>query len=142
VRGATRVERANRREAIIVGLFVERQSTAGLSGAVSAMLRADPTTAGDPAKVAEAVAAVEASGKATFRWSRIAVGILIAAALIAVGAGLVWLGDQEAIGLARDAAANPDFKPPTLGISAAGTSVLTLAAAWSAALVATILAEK
>jgi hypothetical protein len=77
-----------------MSLFVARVSAAGLSGAVSATLLADPSTAGDPARVAEAVAAVEASGKATFRWSRIAVSVLVAAALIAVGAGLVWLGDH------------------------------------------------
>ncbi len=128
-----------------MGLFLEHTSPSpGMTSVVRSALAADPAKADDPA-VVEAVAASAQdakSGPVVVKVTRIVTGFLIGAALLAVGLLLVYLGDQQAIEQAKLAVTMPGYTPPTLGISAAGTSVITLAGAWSAALVGVIISEK
>ena len=126
-----------------MGLFVEQRPSAALTQLVTELLRADPAAANDAGRVAAATeVATAAATTPVYLGRRIIAGIIIGGVLLAVGLFLIWLGDQQAIDLAREAAGNTDFKPPTLGISAAGTSVVTLGAAWSAALVGALLSGK
>ena len=75
-------------------------------------------------------------------WLAVGIGFFAAALLIGVGGCLIWLGDQLAIDQAKEAASNAAYNAPTLGIAAAGTSLITLGGAWSAALVTVLLTRK
>lgn len=128
---------------IDVGLFVERAPSAALQQIVAGALAANATV--DPATIRTITASAQAAaetGPVTVHARRIAMAILVGMALIAAGVWLVWLGDQEAIDQAKFVIANPTYKAPTLGIGAAGTSLITLGGAWSAALIGVVLSEK
>lgn len=126
-----------------MGLFVERTPSPTLQGIVAGALAAPSSTdAGAIQAIAASVQAAANAGPVTVKGLRIAMGVLVGVALIAAGVWLVWLGDQQAIEQAKFVISNPTYKPPTLGIAAAGTSLLTLGSAWSAALIGVILTEK
>ncbi len=129
-----------------MGVFLEHAAPPALAQVVRQALAADPADATNDTTVtnvtANAQAAATGGGAVVLKVGRIVAGIAIGAALLAVGLYLVWLGDQQAIDQAKLAVTLAGYKPPTLGIAAAGTSVITLAGAWSAALVGVILTEK
>ena len=129
-----------------MSVFVERApTTAGLEFLAKEMLGADPQAAQDDQRVSKAAAAIQSATATTpvnVNWLAVGIGFLAAALLIGVGVYLIWLGDQLAIDQAKQAASNPAYKVPTLGIAAAGTSLITLGGAWSAALVTVLLTSK
>ncbi len=129
-----------------MGLFVERQPSESMHSVVRGLLAQTPDdTAAVEALVPSAAAdAQRAASEAptVLKTSRIVAGVAVAAVLIGVGILLVFLGDQQAIQQAADAAANPAYKAPALGIGTAGTTLITLGGAWSAALIGVILSEK
>lgn len=108
------------------------------------MLRADPSEAADPGKVAGYVAAAKdaAKGTTTLLWVRVLVGVLIGAALIAAGVALTIYGDNWAAEQALKAATTPDYVAPTSSVPAVATSIIALGSAWSGALVGVVLSEK
>jgi hypothetical protein len=75
-------------------------------------------------------------------WTRVGVGVVLAAALL--GAAIVvgtwadmWAAQQALIKVDK-----PTYVPPTSTLPAIATSLMTLAGAWSAALLALVLAAK
>ena len=129
-----------------MGLFVERKPSESTTGVARRLLAEQfASTAELDARVPTAAAEVQgaaSSAGTVVKTARVVAGLLIAAVLIAGGILLVYLGDQQAIQQAADAAGNPAYKAPALGIGGAGTTLITLGGAWSAALVGVILSEK
>lgn len=128
-----------------MGLFVKRVAPeSDVAAAVTSMLRADPSEAADPGKVAGYVAAAKdaAKGTTTLLWVRVLVGVLIGAALIAAGVALTIYGDNWAAEQALKAATTPDYVAPTSSVPAVATSIIALGSAWSGALVGVVLSEK
>lgn len=85
------------------------------------------------------MASLIANADGTISWRKVAVGVLLAAALI-VGAVIVgmwadaWAAQQALVKVDK-----PTYVPPTSTLPAIATGLMTLAAAWSAALVTLLL---
>jgi hypothetical protein len=128
-----------------MGIFVEKMvDDSALREVVRTAMQADPADAADPAKVAntaaDAKAATEANG--TVKWKRIGVGLLIGAGLLLAGIALSIYADSWAVDQALRKVASPTYVVPASSIPALATSIMTLAAAWSAGLIGVVLSEK
>jgi hypothetical protein len=137
------VVRLDSGKGIDMGLFVERTPSPALQEIVAGALAASPSTnAGTIQAVTASVQAAANAGPVIVKVLRIAVAILVGAALIAAGVCSSGSATSRRSSRAKLVISNPTYKPPTLGIAAAGTSLITLGGAWSAALVGVILSEK
>lgn len=128
-----------------MGLFVDKAaSDADLEETITETLQADPADARDRVKVRQHVAAAKkaAEARSTFKWSRIIVGLLIGGGLMLLAIALSIYADNWAADQALQAATTPGYVAPSSSIPAIAASVMTLAAAWSAGLVAVLLSEK
>ena len=128
-----------------MGIFVEYIADDGaLTKVVRAAMQADPADAADEAKVADKVAGTKAAAeaKATFHWSRIFIGLVIGGGLLVIAILLSIYADSWAVAQALEKAKTPAYVVPASTIPALATSIMTLAAAWSAGLIAVVLSEK
>ncbi len=128
-----------------MGLFVDRVAPLGdLRTAVTEALSASPEQANDPAAVDRHVAAAKkaTTGTVTYHWSRILVGIFIAAVLLGAGIVLAVISNNWAADQALKAATIPGYTAPSSSLSGIATSVIALGSAWSGALVGLVLNEK
>jgi hypothetical protein len=75
-------------------------------------------------------------------WRKVFFGGLIAAALIAAAVAVGISADAFAAQQALEKAKNASYVPPTSTLPAIATSIMTLASAWSAALVTAVLTKQ
>jgi hypothetical protein len=75
-------------------------------------------------------------------WRRVGFGVLLGAALIAAAILVGMWADTWAAQQALIKVDKPTYVPPTSTLPAIATSLMTLAGAWSAALLALVLAAK
>jgi hypothetical protein len=133
-----------------MGLFYDQKFTGEdhLAAAIGEALQeqAPKDRSGVPAEAKKRAARVREDAKKdapTLNTGRLAVAVIIAAALIIGAIALSFMVDSQAISEAGKVAQTPAYKPPELSeLKAAAEWLRTLGAAWSAGLVAILLSEK